>query len=235
MTRDLGPAPLRCLLVWLAVTAGATALGLALVPHVLASLQRPAAFDTLLVACCEAALVAAGGWAWVVTGVVVHDAARGHHRRRRGVPAPVRRALLAACGTALAGSLAAPSYATAPVAHRDDRPASVLQGLPLPERASTALHVARLVAGTAEHAQHPHRATPRHRPGVPQSSAPRPRTVVVTPGDTLWALAAASLPPGASDADVAARVALLHRTNRATVGPDPDLVLPGQELRLPRR
>lgn len=230
MNRDLGPAPLpRCLLVWLAVTAGATALGLALGPHVIATVQRPGRFDVVLVAGCEVALVAVGGWLWLVTGVVVLDAARGHRRRRRGIPAPVRRMLLVACGVALTGSLAAPTYA-GPVAHRDDRPGSVLQGLPLPERVSTALHVARLVASTAAHTE---RAAAQHRPEAP--ARPAPRTVVVEPGDTLWALAAASLPPGASDADVAARVALLHRTNRATLGPDPDLILPGQELRLPRR
>jgi len=232
MTRDLGPAPLlRCLLVWLAVTAGTTALGLALVPHVLGTMQPTGPFDAVLVAGCEAALVAVGGWLWLVTGVVALDAARGHQRSRRGVPAPVRRVLLVACGAALAGGLATPSYA-GPVAHRDDRPVSVLQGLPLPERASTALHVARLVATTAEHSE---RAGAQHRRAAPARPAPRPRTVVVEPGDTLWALAAASLPPGAGAADVAARVALLHRTNRATVGPDPDLILPGQELRLPRR
>lgn len=232
MTRDLGPAPLtRCLLVWMAVTGSAVALGLALVPDVLGTLRRPDPFDTVLVAGCEAALVAVGGWLWLVTGVVALDAARGHQRRRRGVPAPVRRVLLVACGAALAGGLATPSYA-GPVAHRDDRPVSVLQGLPLPERASTALHVARLVATTARHSEP---AAAQHRPDAPVPPAPRSRTVVVEPGDTLWALAAASLPTGASNADVAARVALLHRTNRATVGPDPDLILPGQELRLPRR
>jgi len=48
MTRDLGPAPLtRCLLVWMAVTGGATALGLALVPDVLGTLRRPDPFDRL--------------------------------------------------------------------------------------------------------------------------------------------------------------------------------------------
>lgn len=230
MTRDLGPAPLaRCLLVWLAVTAGTAALGLVLVPDVLGAVRHPDPFDAVLVAACEAALVAVGGWLWLVTGVVALDAARGHQGRRRGIPAPVRGVLLVACGVALAGSLATPSYA-GPVAHRDDRPGSVLQGLPLPERASTALHVARLVAATAAHTE---QAGTQHRPVAPP--APRPRTVVVEPGDTLWALAAASLPSGASNADVAARVALLHRTNRATVGPDPDLILPGQELRLPRR
>lgn len=240
MTRDLGTAPrTRCLLVWLTVTAGAAALALALVPDVLRALGHPAPFDApfdaLLVACCEAALVAVAGWLWVVTGVVTLDAARGCRGRRRGIPAPLRRMLLAACGAALAGSLAAPSYAV-PVAHRDDRPAAVLRGLPLPERASTALHVARLVATTAQRAaQHTDRPQGHRGPDASERRAPRPRTVVVEPGDTLWALAAAGLPPGASDADVAARVALLHRANRAAVGPDPDLILPGQELRLPRR
>lgn len=56
---------------------------------------------------------------------------------------------------------------------------------------------------------------------------------VVRRGDTLWDIAAASLPPGADDA---ARAAACHRwyaANRAAIGPDPDLLLPGTRLRRP--
>ena len=67
------------------------------------------------------------------------------------------------------------------------------------------------------------------------TAAPRPTTldeVVVRPGDTLWGLAAAAL-PAASDADLVAAWPVLHRLNRAAVGRDPDLLLPGTVLQLP--
>jgi len=59
------------------------------------------------------------------------------------------------------------------------------------------------------------------------------RTAVVRRGDTLWALAAAELGPGASAADVTERWRLVYRRNRGVIGADPDLIRPGQLLRLP--
>ncbi|GAB3656504.1 hypothetical protein GCM10027596_10780 [Nocardioides korecus] len=59
--------------------------------------------------------------------------------------------------------------------------------------------------------------------------------VVVRPGDCLWDLAARRLPPGASRAEVAAAVRRLHALNHRLIGPDPDLLRPGQRLAVPRR
>lgn len=61
----------------------------------------------------------------------------------------------------------------------------------------------------------------------------RARVVVVRGGDTLWALAAAELPPRASAADITDRWQLIYRRNRGVIGADPDLIRPGQLLRLP--
>lgn len=74
---------------------------------------------------------------------------------------------------------------------------------------------------------------------LPRAESPGPATrstVVVRPGDTLWRIAsrgrhAAGRPAGS--AAVAARVASLHALNRAVIGPDPDLIHPGQRLALP--
>lgn len=63
--------------------------------------------------------------------------------------------------------------------------------------------------------------------------ARRSGDVVVQPGDSLWGIAARELGPGASDADVAERWHLWYQDNRHVIGPDPDLLLPGQELRAP--
>jgi nucleoid-associated protein YgaU len=56
------------------------------------------------------------------------------------------------------------------------------------------------------------------------------RTVVVQPGDSLWRIARALLPDHASDRVIAALVDDLHAANRRTIGPDPDLLQPGQRL-----
>lgn len=69
--------------------------------------------------------------------------------------------------------------------------------------------------------------------GGPATLSAGPATVVVRPGDCLWSIAAAHLAPGASDADVAAAWPAWYRVNATTVGPDPDLLLPGQVLAVP--
>ena len=52
-------------------------------------------------------------------------------------------------------------------------------------------------------------------------------------GDSLWSLAAERLGPRPPAAEVAGLVAGAHRLNRGVVGPDPDLIRPGQQLRFP--
>lgn len=93
-------------------------------------------------------------------------------------------------------------------------------------------------------------AAPRPEPAVEPGTAGRPgaggvgaagtvgtadtaRTVVVRPGDCLWDITAALLPPGSPDADVAAAWPLLYASNRGVIGADPDVVHPGQALVVP--
>lgn len=59
------------------------------------------------------------------------------------------------------------------------------------------------------------------------------RTVVVHRGDSLWSLAAHQLPADASASAILQAVYQWYRLNRQVVGPDPDLILPGQILRIP--
>jgi hypothetical protein len=51
-------------------------------------------------------------------------------------------------------------------------------------------------------------------------------------GDTLWDIGSAVI-HAQDDAEVAAYVRRLHDENRNVIGDDPDLILPGQRLRLP--
>ena len=63
-------------------------------------------------------------------------------------------------------------------------------------------------------------------------AAPTHGTAVVTvrSGDTLWGLAAARLPATAPAAAVDHSWRGWYAANRRTVGPDPDLLIPGQRL-----
>lgn len=56
---------------------------------------------------------------------------------------------------------------------------------------------------------------------------------LVEPGDSLWAISAERLGPGATDAEVDRAWRALWRANGAVVGADPDRIEPGQRLDVP--
>jgi hypothetical protein len=196
--------------VWVAGTAVAGGLARLLSPEVAtAPAGRP--FAGQLVWLCAVAGLVGVAWLWLLTTVVAVEAVTGA-RTAPGVPAALRRLVLAACGVALVGT--GPAVAAGgrhpAAAHPDPHEsgaAAVLAGLPLPDRAE----------------------------GV---RALGHEVVVVRAGDTLWALAQQSLPPRADGCvDYGAVTARWHRIyhlNRDLIGPDPDLIQPGQRLRLPR-
>jgi nucleoid-associated protein YgaU len=59
--------------------------------------------------------------------------------------------------------------------------------------------------------------------------------VVVRRGDTLWAIARAQLGSRADVASIAGAVGRWHHANRHVIGPDPDLIHPGQRLTPPSK
>lgn len=222
MTRHDHASRLRCLTVWLLATGCCGGL----VPWLLAGVERPAGFETALVDLMSLAGATTALWLWLLATLTTYDAARGRAgRTRAGVPTGVRRAVLAACGVALAsGGLALPAHADDGHAHP-----SVLAGLPMPDRPTTLsnLGLAFQVAQATAHPEH-------HRPPV----RPRPATttVVVRDGDTLWAIAQRHLGAagdGAGDGAIGRACSRLYELNRAVIGDDPDLIHPGQRLRLP--
>ena len=163
----------------------------------------PRTADQALVSLCLVALLLAVAWGWLQGLAAVVEAWRGSAGTPRS--GAVRRLVLAACGVAAVGLLVAPAADAAP-GHRDP---DVLTGLPLPERAVGRAHA------------------PAH------DTEDTEDTAVVRRGDTLWSLAAAELGPGASAAAVTDRWRQVYQRNRAVVGADPDLIRPGQLLRLP--
>ena len=58
--------------------------------------------------------------------------------------------------------------------------------------------------------------------------------LVVRRGDSLWEIAARHLGPNASAAEIAREWPRWHHANRSVIGPDPGLLLPGQQLVAPR-
>ncbi|MBD7995377.1 LysM peptidoglycan-binding domain-containing protein [Arthrobacter sp. Sa2CUA1] len=69
-------------------------------------------------------------------------------------------------------------------------------------------------------------------PGL-RADTPSAERVTVMAGDTLWDLAAAQLGPLATAAEIAELWPRWYELNRLVVGPDPDVLLPGQILLAP--
>ncbi|MGY1726655.1 hypothetical protein ACI79J_06755 [Geodermatophilus sp. SYSU D01062] len=166
------------------------------------------------------AVVAWAVWAWGALGLALTalsalpglaGAAAGA-LLRRVVPASGRRAAALALGVGLA---------TAPV----------LSGC------AAAGPVVVATAGAPAPPAVPDWPAPVPAPAVPDWPAPAPGEHVVLRGECLWTIAAADLrartgaePP---DAATAAAVGRWWAANAAVIGPDPDLLLPGQVLRPP--
>lgn len=170
-----------------------------------AAVQPHATLADVVAGTASLTLTAALGWLFLVTLLLALETRAGRELTGlAGCPRVVRRGLVTICGVALTGA----AIVTPAQAHEDHSSArsSSLAGLPLPDR-----------------------TTGGEEPGP----AAGPRTVVVRRGDTLWAIAADRLSPGAAPAAVDRAWRSLYRANRAAIGGDPDLIRVGTDLRLP--
>ncbi|MBB6567207.1 LysM peptidoglycan-binding domain-containing protein [Kribbella sandramycini] len=112
-------------------------------------------------------------------------------------------------------------------------------------RAHTGEHVVRTadgaqVAGPEAGERGARAGVGRERVGVPDRPGGVGRfaeveggELVVRRGDSLWAIAARELGGGASYRAIAVRAGEWYAANRRVIGPDPDLILPGQVLQAP--
>jgi len=142
---------------------------------------------------------------------------------RCGAPLAVRRGLEAALGLTVAATAlgAAPAVAADAVPHAA-RPAAAVPSLDWPGPAAPSLDW----PGAPS-------AAPATAPPVSAPELGAAQAVVVRPGDSLWAIAAAHLTtPGAtpSTAAVARSWPRWWSANRAVIGADPDLIQPGTRL-----
>lgn len=210
----------RCVLVWVAASSVLVTLLRLLLPDLRLTaqwLENPGSQPvTLEVALAHVAAVLLAGcllWWWVATTFAVLEAATSI--RLGPCPRLLRRVVLAACGVGLASGLA-PAHADqsagqppTPVGH------AAIAGLQLPDRQAR------------EEWSRPQRiSTGRSRDDS---------RVTVRPGDSLWSIAEADLPPGADDSSIDARWREIWAANRASIGPDPGLIHPDTQLRLPAR
>ena len=196
----------RCALVWGITTALAVLLIWWLWPT--AASPGPAGFESALVRLCALVASAVTVWLWMGATLVTADAARGRRRPRRGVPEGVRRGVLVLCGVAVTAGLTSPALAVGGSAPDP----GVLAGLRLPER---------IAVSPVAHAARPAPPPPSHE------------HVVVRPGDSLWSITERRLGAGATAGETARAWPLLYAANRDVVGPDPDLLEPGQRLVVP--
>ena len=105
----------------------------------------------------------------------------------------------------------------------------------VPARVGALLFTTVIVAGASSpaHAESTRDLEGLTLPDRPMVVARAATTVTVTSGDTLWGLAADSLPDRSSAADIVTACARWYAANRRVIGPDPDLILPGQVLTPP--
>ena len=213
--RDL--VRLRSAALWCATTAAAVGIALLTVPTLAADHRLTAsapAFTDLLVTGCAAASLVATAWLWAITtDVVVRVLAAGDRVVVRR-PGPVRLLLLAACGAVALSTTAAPASAD------DRRP---VRPHPTPSRACRS-RTARPATDLCPTAPTPR----RHRTDTEPLA-----TVRVRPGDSLWAIAEERLGPRATVVDLVDYWHAIYARNAAVIGPDADLIVPGQLLELP--
>lgn len=142
------------------------------------------------------------------------------------VPA-ARRALDAILGTALVAQVA-----LNPLAARAETLPAPAAGRPAAVATAAAQAiVGNLQAGT-ELGTMPGAGT-GHTANGARATASTGTIYTVRPGDTLWEIATAHLPPSATPADVAAYWRQIYAANHHLIGADPGLIRPGQRLAIP--
>lgn len=255
--RPRRPAPRgRAALVWGVATLGLVLAGRGLVgldvgaPWTAAGAGTPAgeAWATGLVATCAWVLLGCLAWAWVCVSAVALPLVAGRGPgRAAGCPALLRRVVLVACGVGLAATAASTAHAAAPASTpAQSTGAGALAGGLAGAPAATAVpvHAHDLVPGlpaSLDGLRLPDRveSAPAAPRGTSGPDGARRAVHRVVAGESLWSIAADDLrrrapvadPPDAAAIDAHWRA--IHHLNEDVVGDDPDLVLPGQRLRLP--
>lgn len=177
------------------------------VPALMASARRPMEFASALVLLVIAVHLALSVWVVISASLLVMSNRSALARRwsLRFTPTLLRAAIISGAASGLAF---APLSAQAAVSVSGTEGHQSLTGLRLPDRPVNDAN------------------------GAAPSQTDR-SVVTVVAGDTLWAIAARSLPASSGNAEVASECARWYATNRSVIGPDPDLIAPTMVLRAP--
>jgi 4-amino-4-deoxy-L-arabinose transferase-like glycosyltransferase len=225
-------------------------------PSAVGPTARP---DDALAALCGSAGLALLGWLGAAAGCSVADVVLpgGHPLAgllrsigERITPVVARRVLVGVLGAALVGAAspamaatdrAGPSVAATVTGRQAAAPAGTAPTGGLDPSWAAVTAAATSGAGTRSAAA-PVDVAPSAEPGLDPSWGRTGRLrpgvqpehhVVVRRGDTLWDIAARHLGPAATDAEIARAWPLWFTANRHVIGPDPDHLRPGQQLRPP--
>jgi nucleoid-associated protein YgaU len=104
-----------------------------------------------------------------------------------------------------------------------------------------ALRAALFTGMTGAIALSPVRASADDLDGLPLPDRPVTSTLsdqsvhVVVPGQSLWMIAASTLGADSAPAAIATETSRWYERNRTVIGPNPDLILPGQVLTAPQQ
>lgn len=202
-------------------------------------LERPA--DVLVLACALAGVVILARWLLgIVFGVLALTPGAVGVAARRGQRLVAPRVLVRMTSAVLGGTAvvvvpglsaaAAPPVRTAPALTAPAWPADATGTFREPApRPSYLPDPAWRAEATASR-----RPPPADRADPGEGGAAPRDPVLVAAGDTLWDLAAHRLPPGSPTAAIDRSWRAWYAANRRVVGPDPDLIRPGQRLLPPR-
>jgi hypothetical protein len=185
-------------------------------------------------------VIAVSGMLWYCLRIVLAVALTTVARRRPGLRSAAVRCAPAALrpfiARALIGGLLGAGLA-GPAAWADTPPCSAPgSGVPVLDRADLCRAEAKPSLPIAPPAAQPGPARTGPAAAGPAdgaADAPRAQVITVAAGDSLWSISSRLLGRTAAAADIAAAWPLLWAQNRSLIGPDPDLIHPGTELRIP--
>ena len=235
--------PLRALLL----VSASTASGYWLANEGLGQAADPATLESLITAGVLIGGAAAASAVAATTGVALVQSLLGWRPRAAGaLPRPLRRFLLGATAVALVAGAALPANADeaypgwAPAVGSPSPGPTLEVPSPAPSPSPMVTQVSDETTSPDEplelHAESAASPLPRaagEGSGVASADASSAEHVVVR-GDSLWRIAAAQLGPGASDAEIARAWPAIYQANRAVIGENPSLIVPGQHLTIPQ-
>lgn len=187
------------------------------------------------------------GLAVLALAALVESALGWRPRALGALPAPLRRFLVGSVAAAVLAGMAAPATAeesypgwapAVPVASASPSPTATAPApspSPSPvvtEEPVVELHDESFAGPIDEKPEQPTAPAPRgdEAPSAPTSAGSH----TVERGDSLWRITAELLGPDASNAAIADAWPLIYQANRSTIGDDPGLILPGQQLTIPK-